>query len=244
MKILHETVIDNEACSYLNGHLQTTHYKIIESCDKQTCHTLTERGWRRFGIMFFRPVCAHCMQCESVKIDVNNYTFSRSERRVLNKNRDLTIVLQHPTLTHKHLDIHRDYHKFMQEKKGWDYVPTNAKHYYSSFIQGHGDFGYEVLYYLKNELIAVDIIDILPQGISSTYFIYDPKFASRSLGKLSLLHQIKLAKEYNLPWIYLGYYVENNSSLQYKAQYEPLHKLQGRPMLDEPYEWHAMDVKT
>ncbi|KIM11447.1 MAG: arginyl-tRNA-protein transferase [Sulfuricurvum sp. PC08-66] len=240
MKILHDTVIAKEKCSYLEDLEQTTHYKVIDQCDTQTCHELIERGWRRFGIMFFRPVCEGCTQCESVKIDVKNYTFSKSDRRVLRKNSDLRVVIGHPTLTHDHLMLHAKYHHHMHLKKGWDPVPTSTKHYYSSFIQGHESFGYEILYLHDNRLIGVDIVDVLPNGISSTYFFYDPAYEKRSLGRLSLLQQILIAKEKNLPWIYLGYYVEANDSLRYKAQYQPLLQLEGRPHIDEAYTWSPL----
>lgn len=229
MKILQDTILAHEKCSYIDNLSQTTHYKIIENCSLETCSSMIERGWRRFGIMFFRPVCEHCEACESLKIDVQNYTFSKSERRILKKNQDLKIVIGHPTLTKDHLEVHEKYHTFMQAKKDWDATPSTAKHYYASFIQGHETYGYEILYLLNDTLIAIDIVDILPNGISSTYFFYDPKYEKRSLGKYSLLQQILLAKQKDLDWIYLGYYVKECNSLNYKAQYKPLYKLQGRP---------------
>ncbi len=237
MQILKETVLYDEKCSYLEDRLQSTHYKVIDECSLEYCHLLIRQGWRRFGAMFFRPVCPHCDACESVKIDVKNYHFSKSERRIFRKNKDLRIVVTRPMLSHSHLRVHEKYHAHMEEKKGWDYTPTTSQHYYSSFVQGYEDFGYEVQYFLHDQLIGVDIIDMLPDGISSTYFFYDPEFEKRSLGKLSLLYQIKIAKEENLDWIYLGYYVKDCPSLSYKGAYEPLYTLQGRPEVHERSIW-------
>ncbi len=238
MQILKETVLNDEKCSYLEDRLQSTHYKVIDECSMEYCFKLIKQGWRRFGAMFFRPVCPHCDACESVKIDVENYTFSKSERRVLRKNEDLNIVITKPMLTYEHLHLHEKYHRFMQHKKGWDFTPTTAQHYYSSFVQGHEDFGYEIQYLEGSNLIGVDIVDFFPDGISSTYFFYDPDYERRSLGKLSLLYQIKLAKERGLKWIYLGYYVKECHSLNYKAQYQPLLTLKGRPEEHEEPLWH------
>ncbi len=232
MQILRETILTDEPCSYLENRLQSTHYKIINECSTAYCHLLITQGWRRFGTMFFRPVCPHCEACESVKIDVARYEFSKSERRTMRKNQDLRIELCEPQMTQGHLDLHEKYHKHMETKKGWEHTPTTAQHYHASFIQGHGNFGKEVRYIYEGKLIGVDIIDLLPDGISSTYFFYDPDFEKRSLGKLSLLYQIKMAKEARLDWIYLGYYVSACDSLNYKAQYQPLLTLQGRPNED------------
>ena len=125
----------------------------------------------------------------------------------------------------------------MREKKGWEYNPTNAQNYYGSFVDAHNEFGYEVLYYLDDNLIGVDLIDILQEGISSIYFFYDPIYAKYSLGKFSLLNQISFAKKLKKRWIYLGYYVKDCPSLSYKAEYQPYLTLQGRPGIFEESEW-------
>ena len=237
MQILKEKVIHDEKCSYLEDRLQSTHYLVIDDCTLEQCSQLINQGWRRFGAMFFRPICPHCDACESVRINVKQYEFSKSERRILRKNSDLTILIGHPTISQAHLKLHEKYHKHMQEKKNWDYTPTTNQHYYSSFVHGHENFGYEVLYMVDDKLIGVDIVDFLPDGISSTYFFYDPDYEKRSLGKLSLLKQIEFAKRKELDWIYLGYYVKDCDSLNYKAEYQPQETLQGRPDLNQYTTW-------
>lgn len=41
---------------------------------------------------------------------------------------------------------------------------------------------YHQQYWLDDELIAVGVIDILPQCLSSVYFFYDPKYSDLVLG--------------------------------------------------------------
>lgn len=236
MNILKEFSL-NEKCSYLSGLQQTTHYKIIEKCSTQYSQELMERGFRRFGKMYFRPICAECLECQSIKIDVENYTFSKSARRVMKKAQEIKVYIQRPSLTKSHLTLFEKYHLYMHQKKEWDYNETTAEHYYNSFVVGHEDFGYEILYFMNEELIAVDLIDILHDGISAIYFYYNPDFAYLSLGKFSLYNQIQLAKNSDKKWIYLGYYVKECPSLSYKSNYKPYLTLQGRPNLDEHYIW-------
>jgi leucyl-tRNA---protein transferase len=235
-RVLKECAIDDQ-CSYLDGHIQKTHYKVIEGCTQEQCTGLIQRGWRRFGNMFFRPICADCTSCESIRIDVNNYRYSKSERRVIKKAAHLKVVIQRPTLSNEHLQLFNQYHEYMKEKKGWEAQQVTPQNYYMSFVQGHGDFGYEVLYFEDGQLIAVDLIDILDDGISSIYCYYNPEFSSYSLGKYSMLQQIKYAKRHNLAWIYLGYYVPECPSLAYKSDYSPYVTLQGRPIEHESYIW-------
>jgi arginine-tRNA-protein transferase len=227
----------NDKCSYLNNCEQTTHYKVIDNCSAHNCQELIERGFRRFGKMYFRPICADCNECQSVKIDVQNFSFSKSARRVLNKAKDIKSYIQTPIVTQEHLDLFEKYHMHMHKKRGWEYNKTTPEHYYGSFVLGHGDFGYEVLYYYEDKLIGVDLIDILEDGISSIYFYYDPDYSQYSLGKLSLYNQIKYAKNSGKKWIYLGYYVKDCPSLAYKANYKPYLTLQGRPTEYEEYIW-------
>jgi len=236
MNLLKEFLL-NDKCSYLEGKEQTTHYKVIDNCSSASCQDLIERGYRRFGKMYFRPICESCNECQSIKIDVENFTFSKSAKRVMKKAKEFRSYMQRPTLTYEHLEIFEKYHKHMQGKKGWDYNETTQEHYYNSFINGHEDFGYEVLYFYENRLIAVDLIDILEDGISSIYFYYDPDFSNYSLGKLSLYNQIKYAKNTKKKWIYLGYYVEDCSSLSYKSEYKPYKTLEGRPNDTEEFKW-------
>lgn len=238
MNILKEFSLD-DSCSYLKDKKQSTHFKIIDACSSKQCEELIERGFRRFGKTFFRPICDHCDECKSIKIDVQNFTFSKSKRRVLNKADRFEVYIHKPTLTSQHLQLFEKYHQFMSQHRGWNHSQTNAQNYYNSFVSGYNDFGYEILYFDDDRLIAVDLIDILESGISSIYFYYDPDYRNYNLGKLSLYNQVIFAKERNLSWIYLGYYVKECQSLAYKSHYTPYLTLQGRPNLHEEYIWSS-----
>ncbi len=228
----------NDKCSYIDGREQITHYKVIENCSSQNCQDLIERGFRRFGKMYFRPICADCNECQSIKIDVENFTFSKSQKRIIKKAFHIKSYVQTPTLSQAHLDLFEKYHLHMKDKKEWTYNETTAEHYYQSFVTGHNEFGYEVLYFDEDKLIGVDLIDVLDDGISSIYFYYDPDYSKYSLGKLSLYNQIKFAARSNKKWIYLGYYVQGCPSLSYKSEYKPYITLKGRPSEYEDFNWN------
>ncbi len=219
----------SEPCSYIDGLHQTLEYKIIINASKEECEEYILRGWRRFGAMYFRPICHNCMACESLKIDVFNFTPSKSQRRIMRKNAHIDIIVRRPSVTTDHLELFDKYHKYKHATRDWDRHNTSISNYHSSFVHEHGEFGYEVLYFDNEKLIAVDLIDLLDSGISALYCYYDPDYTHLSLGHYTLLRQIALAKELKLPWIYLGYYVKESKSLSYKADYKPLLNLDGRP---------------
>jgi arginyl-tRNA--protein-N-Asp/Glu arginylyltransferase len=236
MNILKEFRV-NDKCSYLAQKDQTTHYKVIEECSTSYCQELIEHGYRRFGKMYFRPICGACDECKSIKIDVENFNFSSSHKRVIRKAANIKSYIQRPSMSKAHLELFEKYHLFMKDKKGWEHTSSSAQSYYSSFVDAHNDFGYEVLYFAEEKLIGVDLIDVLEEGISSIYFYYDPDYAHYSLGKLSLYNQILFAKRSHKKWIYLGYYVKDCQSLSYKSQYKPYVTLDGRPELYEEPIW-------
>jgi len=110
--------------------------------------------------------------------------------------------------------------------------------YNKMFVEGAGEFGYEIRYFRDAKLIGVDYVDILIDGISSIYFFCDPDYAHLSLGTYSLLVQLDIAKQLGLKQIYLGYIVRENQSLLYKLKYKPHEILQGRPQNEEEAVWN------
>ena len=77
---------------------------------------MVKRGWRRFGQLFLRPNCDGCDECKSVKIDVKNYEFSKSARRVMRKNSDIQIVIQEPEVTQEHIKLYNKCHAHQHRK--------------------------------------------------------------------------------------------------------------------------------
>lgn len=213
------------------------HYKYIVDCSFDFNSALVERGWRRFGKYFSRPNCKNCSLCLNIRINVETFSFSRNAKRIIKKNQNIKHYIQKPTLSYEHINLYKKYHKYMQNKKNWQYYDMSTQMYHELYVEGASNFGKEVLYFSDETLIGVDLIDFTCDGISSIYFFYDPDFAHLSLGKYSIYQQILLAKKQNLRYIYLGYYVENCSSLNYKITYKPHEFLVGLPELEDEIFW-------
>lgn len=75
------------------------------------------------------------------------------------------------------------------------------------------------LYYLDDKLIAISVLDFLPSGVSSIYFIWDPDYAHLSLGTLSGLKELQMCQELGYSWYYLGYYIEDCKKMKYKLKF-------------------------
>jgi arginine-tRNA-protein transferase len=231
------SILDRE-CPYIKEKFQRTTSKYIKECSKEYANDLVKRGYRRFGRFFSKPICKDCIDCESIRIDVQNYKLSKSQRRVVRKNLSTLYLEQSPSISREHVKLYNKYHKYKSEQSGWEYNKITIDEYSENFVDGAGEFGKEILFFDNNDnLIGVDLIDMVDDGISSIYFFYDPDYNHLSLGVFSLLLQIMFANEKNLNWIYLGYYVKGCPSLEYKAKYQPYQRLQNRINDEEEYEW-------
>jgi arginine-tRNA-protein transferase len=58
------------------------------------------------------------------------------------------------------------------------------------------------------------------------YFFHDPDERDRSLGTYNVMSILRAAAEWELPHVYLGYYVAGCRSLEYKARFRPNETLQ------------------
>lgn len=58
------------------------------------------------------------------------------------------------------------------------------------------------------------------------YSFYDPQHETRSgLGNYIILDHIQRAAASGLPYVYLGYWIEGSTRMQYKIRYRPLERL-------------------
>jgi len=69
-------------------------------------------------------------------------------------------------------------------------------------------------------------LDIIPTGMQSVYFFYDPAFSFLALGSVSVLREIdymrRLQKYFpEFKYYYLSDYIQNCQRLKYKVEYEP-----------------------
>jgi leucyl-tRNA---protein transferase len=230
-------------CAYLPTKLSDIRYKYMPHCDDATSYAMTERGWRRFGFVHFTPECKTCDECKTIRIDVKNFKFTKSHKRILRKNSDLKIYIQKPSISIEHLELFNKYHRFMMDKKDWSENYISPKEYQASYVDGASSYGKEILYFLDDKLICVALSDVLKNGISAVYCYYDHEFEQRSLGKFSILIQLSMAKNVNIPYMFLGYWIKNHHSMGYKEDYAPFDILQNRPNLDEECIWERYEKR-
>jgi len=232
-----EFLEEDKVCSYFDDKMCDIRYKYIEQCSSSEQLKMLERGWRRFGNMHFVPECRSCTECKTIRIDIEKFEFSKSQRRVLNKNKDTEVYIQKPTVTYEHIDLFNKYHDVMSQKKNWELNVIDVNEYNNSYVNGAHDFGKEILYFRNNKLVGVALSDMMQGGMSAVYCYYDHDFEHLSIGQFSILAQISIAKQNKIPYLYLGYWIKDHFSMGYKERYAPFEVLENRPKLDEKTIW-------
>ena len=53
------------------------------------------------------------------------------------------------------------------------------------------------------------------------YSFYDPAYTGTALGTYMILDHIERARAMQLPYVYLGYWVEGSAKMAYKARFKP-----------------------
>jgi leucyl-tRNA---protein transferase len=225
------------ACGYLPYETEALHYRTIGNLTPATYQGFLSRGWRRFGNQLFRPACRNCSKCRSLRVLVNDFRPSKSQRRTLQRNSTIEVVVRPPSCTRQHLLLYNAYHSDMLSRRGWQYYEISENDYSAMFISGREGFGQEFAYFSYGQLVGVGLVDALPAALSSVYFYHDPSWRSSAPGVFSVLKELEFARDHGIDYLYLGYWIAECQSMAYKSQYRPHEILQQSPADDEDPVW-------
>lgn len=231
------------SCSYLPDETASLEYRYLLDIAAPEFEAMLSRGWRRQGACFFRPRCPQCVKCRSLRVDVEAFTPTKSQRRCLKKNADVRLVVRKPSLTREHLAIFNAYHADMHDRRGWTREHTTAEEYSRTFLAGHFDFAKEFLYLRGRDLVGVGLVDVTPAAMSSIYFYHHPDWRPLGPGTYSAIKELEFAKQTNRRWLYLGYWIAENPSMAYKNRFTP-HEILDRYVADDELPvWRRPPVK-
>jgi len=204
-------------CPYIKGEEFTQEYFFATELDKNELDIILENGWRKFGRFYFRPKCSNCQKCLPLRVLVNKVNFSKGQRKILKKNQDLIISKEPLIFKEEYYKIYIQHNERFNSSKD---TPEERNEFIDGFFS-QSCSSFILTYSLGEEVIAWGILDEGDSGISSVYFAFNPEYSDRSLGHFGALTEINYAKENSYDYYYLGYYVESNPSMAYKASYKP-----------------------
>lgn len=216
-------------CPYVPGKLERKVFTHLVGPDARQLNTqLSQGGFRRSQNIAYRPACDGCKSCVSVRVPVKSFDWTKSFRRVLGANTDVTTEIKPAKATSEHYSLFRCYIDSRHAEGGMadmavlDFAAMVDDTLVDSRIV---EFRVPTEYQPNGELIASALVDVLGDGISMIYSFYDPAFADRSLGTHMILNTIQRANRMDLPYVYLGFWVNESHKMNYKARFLPQERL-------------------
>ncbi len=206
-----------DQCPYLDGMIAINENLLIKELEEHHVETFLNMGFRHFGEFFFRSVCAHCRCCIPIRIPVQEFSPSRSVRRLFSRGKHLTVALEEPVPSEEMFQLYRSHKKRFKDK-----APGAESYdiYVRSFFY---PFPFNRMLTIRDgeKLAAVSHLDVTANAMSAIYCYFDEAYARYSPGKLAVYKEILLSKEMGIQWLYLGYYIVKNRHTNYKVQFKP-----------------------
>lgn len=214
-------------CGYLNNQQERLLVAVTDGNPPMTASLyehLLGHGFRRSHNDVYRPYCRLCQACESLRVLAQEFSPSRSQRRVINKNQDLSQrIVNRPQPDYDDL-----FCRFIElrHKDGAMYPPDPVSFWQwcacdwmtTQFVEWRDSNG---------TLVIVSAIDVLPNALSAMYTFFDPNYDKHSPGSYSILQLIDLCAQQNKEYLYLGYQIDACNKMNYKAKFTPNERLIG-----------------
>lgn len=222
-------------CSYLDNRLESRLFTDLRaklpSIDSdqnkdqpnQLYDTLIEGGFRRSGMSAYIPVCPSCDACVSVRIRVQNFKPSRSQKRILARNAELILITDSQSPSEAQYQLFNHYIRTRHDES--DMADITRNEYDHMIIHSPIDSKVYEWHNSNDNLIAACLVDQVKDGFSAVYSFFEPQLDKNSLGTFMVLSLIEKAKQIGIKYIYLGYWIKNCNKMNYKSRFASLERL-------------------
>ncbi|MEM8751347.1 MAG: arginyltransferase [Pseudomonadota bacterium] len=228
----------NQPCPYLPDRQERKLFTTLRGADARAMNDqLSLRGFRRSQSVAYRPACADCGACLSVRVPAADHRPTRSQRRIIAKNADLERRTCAPWATEEQFDLFRAYLASRHADGGMADMDICE---FAAMIEETTVRSRVIEYHDPNagrwnSLVAACLTDVMADGLSMVYSFFSPAAASRSLGVYMILDHLAIARETGLPYVYLGYWVPGSTKMDYKSRFRPFEYFRGG-------EWRRTDA--
>ena len=205
-------------CSYLKDR----HEQLLVLADQEPTSPyhydlLIGSGFRRSGEQVYRPHCPQCSACNSIRVLCDEFTPSKSQKRVRSKNKDIKVIVSREDKP----EYYTLYERYINERHQDGSMFPATHHQYASFVNSSWCESLFFEFRSDDELIAVAVTDKLNNALSALYTFFEPNMAERSIGTFAILTQIEFARQCNIRHLYLGYQVDACAKMNYKTKFYP-----------------------
>ncbi|WP_343527768.1 arginyltransferase [Sphingomonas sp.] len=229
-------------CPYLPGRDER---KVFTELNGEHAGELNEAlsriGFRRSQGVAYRPSCAGCTACVSVRVVAGGFRPNATQRKLLRRHADLEVTACQPWATPEQFDLLRRY--LVERHPGGGMAAMDDSDYAdmvelspveSMLIEYREPTGEDGR---RGRLVGTCLTDRQGDGLSMIYSFYETRDGSRpGLGNFIIMDHILRARAAGLPYVYLGYWVKGSPRMAYKTRYQPLEALGPRgwaPLRDD-----------
>ncbi|NTZ42222.1 arginyltransferase [Altererythrobacter sp. SALINAS58] len=217
-------------CPYLPGRSERKVFTELKGDNAdQLNEALGRIGFRRSQTVAYRPSCANCQACVSVRVAALDFRPSATQRKNMRRNSDLEVTECRPWATAEQFELLQKYLGMRHPDGGMvsmdemDFADMVEHTPISSYVTEYREPSADGK---PGRLVGACLTDRQGDGLSMVYSFYDPEHEARSgLGNYIILDHIRRAGEDGLPYVYLGYWVDGSPRMQYKVRYRPLERL-------------------
>ncbi len=236
-------VTSPSACPYLPGKTERKVFTELNGAHATELNDALGRiGFRRSQGVAYRPSCADCQACVSVRVVASQFEPSATQRKLLKRHGDLAVTACKPWTTQEQYDLLRGYLSARHPGGG---MADMDEHDFADMVEQSPVKTYVVEYREPRptgrgpgKLVGACLTDQQADGLSMIYSFYDvDEEARQGLGTFIILDHIIRAAKAGLPYVYLGYWVQGSERMAYKARFRPLERLGRdgwRPFEDAP----------
>ena len=198
--------------------------------DTKVYSSLITQGFRRSGKFAYRPHCETCRACIAVRVVLGKFALNRSQKRALKQHADLQVRILPLHFNQAHFDLYQQYQAVRHaEDQDLSQSKDEAEQYRQFLCQSNVESLMIEFRDAQNAVKIVSVVDIVHDGVSAVYTFYDTTIKAdkpkTSFGTYSILWQAEWTKSLHLPFLYLGYWIENSAKMAYKQQFKPQQKL-------------------
>ncbi|HEX2940400.1 MAG TPA: arginyl-transferase family protein, partial [Rhodopila sp.] len=160
-----------------------------------------------------------CNACVPIRIPAADFQPERTLRRIQRANAS---VDGFEVPTRATAEQYQLFQRYQQARHGDGDMATMSFYDYRAMVEDTPIETFIVEFRDSNDrLVSACLADQLGDGLSAVYSFFTPGMEKRSLGTYAVLWLIERARALRLPYVYLGYWVQESRKMAYKARFRP-----------------------
>lgn len=213
-------------CPYLAGRTERKIVTELSGAEAEPLHDrLSRAGFRRSHNIAYSPVCPGCRACIAIRIVADAFQPDRTQRRIFRQNADLRTAEQPARATAEQFAL---FQRYQGARHGDGDMAAMGFYDYRAMVEDTPiTTGMVEFRDPAGHLVGACLTDWLSDGLSAVYSFFEADAAKRSLGTYTILWLVARARALGLPYVYLGYWVQQSPKMSYKSRFRPSETLAG-----------------